>query len=150
MIDRFRVYTATETVQHGEYCLMRDWAAEEWHDTKLNPQDLPVRPDSRELMRWPIAAQWGSGYPRTVWYYDGYFRNANGTTNSLPVRWAYFRMAPEAWDGQKWTLPDGTLDPVVVPSLRAGIGALMPHYTPQEIMDEMDRWEALNAPGAPE
>jgi len=143
MIERISLYQAAEPAANGQFVRARDFATEDWRT------DKPERPDSLMELRWPITAQWGTMAPRTVWYWDGRFRNANGTVQSVPMRWAYYRLIPEVWNGTAWTLPDGSQAQAQKPDLAQTIGLLRAYYSPKEILDEMDRWTFKNAPGAP-
>lgn len=142
-IDRFRIQLVTESVQPGQFCRYRFFAAHEWVYLDLAPQ-YPV-----ESVDHPILCDL-QGRLFILYYHGGRFRNSSGSPWPNPTRWAYIRLVEDKWNGQGWELGDsGVAPPATKPSAVQLLTLLGQYYSKTEIMDVLDTVPTNDGPGAP-
>lgn len=138
-VQRSNLTIMVQPTNDGWWTRYRFFAAEEWRT------DAPERGKD-----WKIIGEYPMEKLQFLNFYDGRFRNAAGSVQSNPTRWAYLRFKEDRWDGQKWILPDGTAYmPAKIP-LDGTVLQLMQAYSKRQIMDSMDKFVGIDGPGAPE
>ena len=138
-VQRSNLNITVQPTNDGWWTRYRFFAAEEWRT------DTPER--SKD---WKIIGEYPADKNQFLRFYDGRFRNASGSIQGNPTRWAYLREKEDRWDGRKWILPDGT---AVMPSklpLDGTVLQLMQQYSKKQIMDSMDKFVGIDGVGAPE
>ena len=135
-VARSNLSVTVQPTQDGWWTRYRNFAAEEWRT------DTPER--GRE---WRIIGEYPMEKFQFLNFYDGRFRNAAGSVQANPSRWAYLRLKEDKWDGQKWQLPDGTaVMPGKIP-LEGTILQLREVYTKKQVLDAIDKYAWRTAPG---
>lgn len=138
-IVRSNLNITLQPTADGWWTRYRNFAAEEWRT------DTPERDKT-----WKILGEYPLDKHQFLWYFDGRFRNAAGSVQATPSRWAYLRLKEDRFDGKSWKLPDGTATmPAKIP-LDATILQLREAYTKKQVMDAMDKFVWADGVGAPE
>lgn len=87
---------------NGGWTPRQNVAAYQWHPASATPArpDGDIDPETRKpAPKWPIIVEPVEGYPDIMWYWGGFWRQANGARINVSVnRWAYVRGKPEIWN----------------------------------------------------